>query len=150
LRSLILETVKHWLPGNDFIFFLVFPMINFSLSFTFHHCREKLKRKQNKAGDPAASASLMSVKPDPQYINTIQMMSCVIMTMSYDVPDYLPNLVTSFLRHVHYSDVLKSQITKTIQLFKRTHQDRWEEYQLKFSTEQLADLQGAGAAHYFS
>jgi hypothetical protein len=92
----------------------------------------------------------MSVKPDPQYINTIQMMSCVIMTMSYDVPDYLPNLVTSFLRHVHYSDVLKSQITKTIQLFKRTHQDRWEEYQLKFSTEQLADLQGAGAAHYFS
>ena len=64
-------------------------------------------------------------------------------------------------QYVHFHDAddgfyetwceeVKSQITKTIQLFKRTHQDRWEEYQLKFSTEQLADLQGAGAAHYFS
>ncbi len=89
-------------------------------------------------------------KPDQQYITTIQMMSCVILTLSYDLPDYMPNLIASFLRHSHYSDVLKSIIAKAVQLFKRTHQDRWEEFQLKFSSEQLSDLQGAGAAHYFS
>jgi hypothetical protein len=90
------------------------------------------------------------LKPDQQYISTIQMISCVLLTMSYDLPDYLPYLISSFLRHVHYYDVLKGLITKTIQLFKRTHQDRWEEFQLKFTSEQLSDLQGAGAAHYFS
>ena len=107
----------------------------------------KLDQQQSSS---SAAGSNNNVKPDGPYINTIQMMSCVILTMSYDLPDYLPNLITSFLRHVYYYDVLKSLITKTIQLFRRTHQDRWEEFQLKFSSEQLADLQGAGAAHYFS
>jgi hypothetical protein len=42
-------------------------------------------------------------------------------------------------------------VTKTVQMFKRTHQDRWEtDYKHRFSREQLEDLQGAGAAHYFS
>lgn len=109
--------------------------------------REKQKRKQSKTSDVTAATN---VRPDPQYLVTIQMIACVLLTTSYDLPDYVPNLLTSFLRHVHYSDVLKSIITKTIQLFKRTHQDRWEEFQHKFTTDQLADLQGAGAAHYFS
>ena len=106
--------------------------------------REKQKRKQLKAGEEAPN------KPDAQYLTTIQMISCVIMTLSYDLPPYLPTLLSSFLRHVHYFDVSKSIITKTIQMFKRTHQDYWEEHQKKFTPEQLEDLQGAGAAHYFS
>ena len=46
---------------------------------------------------------------------------------------------------------MKDTVTKTMQLFKVTHQDRWEtEFKAEFSRSQLEDLQGAGAAHYFS
>ncbi|RZL05484.1 MAG: DUF3437 domain-containing protein [Pedobacter sp.] len=45
----------------------------------------------------------------------------------------------------------RSLIGKTVQSFKRTHQDRWEEeFKKAFTPEQLEALQGAGAAHYFS
>lgn len=77
------------------------------------------------------------------------MMSCVILSRPYDLPMYLPPLLASFLRHSYY-DVTKTILLATVQLFQRTHQDRWEEFQKKFSPEQLEDLQGAGAAHYFA
>ena len=35
----------------------------------------------------------------------------------------------------------KDTVTKTVQLFKLTHQDRWNEFKLSFSREQLEDLQ---------
>jgi hypothetical protein len=37
-----------------------------------------------------------------------------------------------------------------MQLSKRTHQDRWEEFKKLFTTEQLEDMQGVGAAHYYA
>ena len=77
------------------------------------------------------------------------MMSCLILSMPYDLPPYMPTLVTSLVRHTTTS-AFKDNITKSIQLFKRSHQDKWEEFQLLFTTDQLEDLQGAGAAHYFS
>jgi proteasome activator subunit 4 len=109
--------------------------------------REKKKRKQNK--DAASSGSLASEKPDPIYLTTIKMSACMILLFPYDLPKYLPTLITSFIRH-SANPVMKDTIMKTIQDFKRTHQDRWGEFQLDFSREQLDDLQGAGAAHYFS
>ena len=78
------------------------------------------------------------------------MISCVISSTPYDLPSYIPALVTSYLRHSHYFDVTKQLIMKTMQSFKRTHQDRWEEFKKAFTSEQLEDLQGAGAAHYYS
>ena len=79
------------------------------------------------------------------------MMSCLILSTPYDLPKYLPNLLVSFMRHVTTSNLMKETITKTMQLFKVTHQDRWEtEFKLSFSRNQLEDMQGAGAAHYFS
>lgn len=89
-------------------------------------------------------------KPDAAYLNTVQMMSCVILSFPYDVPVFLPALLSSFLRHSYY-DATKSVILKTVQSFKRTHQDRWEqEFSKLFTKEQLEEMQGAGAAHYFS
>jgi len=35
----------------------------------------------------------------------------------------------------------KDTVTKTVQMFKLTHQDRWNEFKLSFSREQLEDLQ---------
>lgn len=109
--------------------------------------REKKKRKAQK--DSSSTAYIATEKPDPVYSTTIHMMACLIMSSPYDLPSYMPNLVSSLVRHITNTS-LKDTITKTIQMFKMSHQDRWEEFKLKFSREQLEDLQGAGAAHYFS
>jgi hypothetical protein len=108
--------------------------------------REKKKRKQNK---DAAGSNPNTEKPDHVYSTTIKMSACMILLYPYDLPKYLPTLITSFIRH-DANPVMKETIMKTIQDFKRTHQDRWSEFQLNFTREQLDDLQGAGAAHYFS
>lgn len=94
--------------------------------------------------------STNSTLPDSEYMLNIQMMSCIILTRSYDLPSYLPDLIASFLRHRHYYDINKLIITKTIQMFRESHHDRWEEYQLQFTNEQLMELQGVGAAYYFA
>lgn len=78
------------------------------------------------------------------------MISCVLLSTPYDLPAFTPTLLASFLRHGHYYDVNKQLIMKTMQSFKQTHQDRWEEFKKYFTNEQLDDLQGAGAAHYFA
>jgi hypothetical protein len=114
--------------------------------------REKQKRRQQKADAATASNNTTNnnnSKADPAYLNTVHMISCVILSRPYDLPTYLPPLLTSFLRHTYY-DTTKGILLSTVQLFKRTHQDRWEEFKKKFSAEQLEDLQGAGAAHYFA
>jgi hypothetical protein len=112
---------------------------------------EREKRKRKLAKDGAVGGATVVEKPDTQYSTTILMMSCVILTTPYDLPSYLPNLLVSFMRHVTTSSAMKDTITKTMQLFKVTHQDRWEsEFKDKFTRNQLEDLQGAGAAHYFS
>lgn len=111
--------------------------------------REKQKRKLQKATAEGAASVSNGAKPDTVYLNTVLMLSCIIMSRPYDVPAYLPPLITSFLRHSYY-DATRTILLRTIQLFKRTHQDRWEDLQKNFSAEQLEDLQGAGAAHYFA
>jgi hypothetical protein len=62
----------------------------------------------------------------------------------------MPSLLTTFVRHATVHS-MKDLVTKTIQMFKRTHQDRWDDvFKSKFTVEQLEDLQGTGAAHYFA
>jgi hypothetical protein len=104
--------------------------------------RESKKRKLDKAAP--------SSKPDKMHTTTVLMMSCLILSLPYDMPLFMPALVSSLVRHVTIPS-LKDAVTKTIQDFKRTHQDRWEsDFKQAFSREQLEDLQGTGAAHYYS
>jgi hypothetical protein len=72
------------------------------------------------------------------------------MTFPYDLPAFIPSLLSSFIRHLNIP-AFHETVSKLVQDFKRTHQDRWDEdFKKCFSLEQLEDLQGAGAAHYFS
>jgi Domain of unknown function (DUF3437) len=108
--------------------------------------REFKKRKLEKL----SSASAALCKPDKMHMTTVLMMSCVIQALPYDLPPFMPALVTSIVRHVTFGP-LKETVTKTIQSFKGSHQDRWEsDFKAAFTREQLEDLEGAGAAHYFS
>jgi len=114
--------------------------------------REKQKRRQQSTTTTATTAATVvaSTRPDNQYLTIIQMIGCVISVTPYDLPVYLPPLISSFLRHNNQYDQLKSIITKTMKLFKRTHQDCWEDFKTLFNNEQLSDLQGVGAAHYYT
>lgn len=120
-------------------------MLECRLIFALIIHREKKKRKLNKDSNTSSA----SEKPDAVYSTTVNMMSCLLLCTPYDLPQYTPALVTSLVRHVT-TTALKDAIAKSVQVFKMSHQDRWEEFKLKFSREQLEDLQGAGAASYFS
>ena len=88
-------------------------------------------------------------KPDKIHITTVMMMSSLLMTFPYDLPSFMPSLLSSITKHIHIP-AMKDTVTKAIQDFKRTHQDNWDEFKTKFTHDQLDDLQGAGAAHYFA
>ena len=85
------------------------------------------KRKADKAsttttaGASAGSDSTVSSKPDKQHTTTVMMMACIIQALPYDLPSFLPALITSFVRHVGVPS-LKDTVTRTVQMFKRTHQ----------------------------
>lgn len=74
---------------------------------------------------------------------------CLIRAFPYDMPSFLPNLVAALIKHLNYLKD-KTFIAKTIQDFKRSHQDKWTQFSALFTREQLDDLQGTGAAHYFA
>ena len=67
-------------------------MYVFQFTVYYSH-REKKRRKQaSNAGDG---------KPDTIHTTTIMMMSCLILSLPYDLPAYLPALLTTLLRFGH-------------------------------------------------
>jgi len=112
--------------------------------------REKKNRKQQRSSNSAGVAEAATTsKVDAKHQNTILMMSCLVVATPYDLPAYLPALLASFVWHVSVP-ALRDTVSRTVQLFKRTHQDRWDEYKDMFTSDQLDELQGTGAAHYYS
>lgn len=109
---------------------------------------EKKKRKQQNE-TAGLTNSIINDKPETVHIVTVMMSSCILMLFPYDLPEFVPALLTSFVRHgtIPY---LKDTVMRTVQEFKRTHQDRWNDFKTSFTQDQLDDIQGAGAAHYFS
>ena len=85
------------------------------------------KRKADKASTSTTGAgvgggdSAANSKPDKQHTTTVMMMACIIQALPYDLPSFLPALITSFVRHVGVPS-LKDTVTRTVQMFKRTHQ----------------------------
>jgi len=58
----------------------------------------------------------------------------------YDVPEFIPNVLMVLSDHLHDLQPIPVTIKKTLQDFKRTHQDNWQDHKLKFSDDQLAVL----------
>ena len=81
------------------------------------------KRKADKASTTTGGSTSAggSDKPDKQHTTTVMMMACIIQALPYDLPSFLPALITSFVRHVGVPS-LKDTVTRTVQMFKRTHQ----------------------------
>ena len=107
------------------------------------------ERKKRKATKDTSAQTVSQEKPDAIYMSTVRMSACMLLLSPYDLPHYCAALLTSFVRHAT-TQAVKEIVMRTVQEFKRTHQDRWDEFKKEFTVEQLEDLQGAGAAHYFS
>jgi len=58
----------------------------------------------------------------------------------YDVPEFVPDILMVLSDHLHDPQPIPVTIKKTLQDFKRTHQDNWQDHKLKFSDDQLAVL----------
>jgi uncharacterized protein YqhQ len=82
--------------------------------------RERKKKKQTSQLQQKDDDS----KPDKSYIANVMMIACVILTFPYDMPAFLPALVTSFVKHKNTAAV-QNTVLKVVQNFKRTHQDRY-------------------------
>ena len=120
-------------------------------SFAEAYCRnsdkyvllEKKRKLESKNGD------VQNEKLDPKFFSTVMMMSCIILSFPYDLPSFMPALVTALVRHAALP-ALKDPISRTILEFKRTHQDRWEEFKIFFTRDQLDSLVSASRISYFS
>jgi len=86
---------------------------------------------------------------DPKFLSTVMMMSCIVLSFPYDLPVFMPALVSALVRHVS-SAAAKDTISRTVLEFKRTHQDRWEEFKALFTQDQLDSLISASSISYFS
>ena len=58
----------------------------------------------------------------------------------HDVPSFVPDVLMELQRHLHDPQPVPKTIKKTLQEFKRTHQDNWDEHKLKFTEDQLMVL----------
>jgi len=58
----------------------------------------------------------------------------------YDVPEFVPDILMVLSDHLHDPQPIPMTIKKTLQDFKRTHQDNWQDHKQKFSDDQLAVL----------
>jgi len=55
----------------------------------------------------------------------------------YDVPDFVPPILMELSTHLNDRQPIPMTIKKSLQEFKRTHQDNWQEHKTKFTEDQL-------------
>lgn len=58
----------------------------------------------------------------------------------YDVPEFIPDTLMFLSDYIHEPQPISVTIKRTLQEFKRTHQDNWQDHKLRFSDDQLAIL----------
>jgi len=66
---------------------------------------------------------------------------CAFVTaFPHTVPDFVPTLLVFLGDHLHDKQPIPATIKKSLQSFKRTHQDNWTEHKEAFTEDQLIDL----------
>jgi hypothetical protein len=105
--------VKSYLPGNDFEYNTVHVLKSERSIF----CSEKRKKKEAVENNSEPS------RPDQQYMFTFMMLSCLVLAFPFDLPDFMPSLISEFLRHSAIP-VSQLMVARTIRTFLRTHEDR--------------------------
>ena len=69
-------------------------------------------------------------------------LSALILSVPYRLPQWIPEAMVLLADHVNDPEPIRSTIQKTINEFRRTHQDTWHEDQRQFTAEQLQIFSG--------
>lgn len=64
----------------------------------------------------------------------------IVSSCPYDVPDYLPDVVTYLCSFTNDQVPIQGSVRKCLSEFRRTHHDNWSEHKLKFDENQLSIL----------
>jgi hypothetical protein len=109
--------------------------------------RVKMNRKKNIKGNSTKfeKSSIGNLKQilttDKQamaeFHSGILGLCAIIEAYPYDVPKFVPDILIELEKHLHDPQPVPKTIKKTLQEFKRTHQDNWTEHKLKFTEDQL-------------
>jgi len=67
----------------------------------------------------------------------------------HDVPSFLPPILMELSTHLNDRQPVPMTIKKTLQEFKRTHQDNWQEHKTKFTEDELSALTDLLVSHNY-
>merc|ERR1711981_1308221 len=102
--------------------------------------RRKLERKKSsnkfKKEKPKSLANLDKTQL-AAFHSGIMGLCAIVEAYPYDVPEMVPDILIELEKHLHDPQPIPKTIKKTLQEFKRTHQDNWAEHKLKFTEDQL-------------
>jgi len=78
-------------------------------------------------------------------------LAACVLSVPYDMPSWLPEMVTQLIAFNREPAPIRSTVTKTIAEFRRTHSDTWSFQKSSFSEEQLEVLSDlTSSASYFA
>ncbi|CAM6088632.1 unnamed protein product [Calypogeia fissa] len=107
-----------------------------------HNAGKMKKRAKIAAQQPASTATVHG--------QVLGLAACVL-SVPYDMPSWLPDMVTLLGRFIGEPTPIRSTVKKTIAEFRRTHSDTWAYQKSSFSEEQLEVLSDlATSASYFA
>lgn len=95
----------------------------------------KAKRKDKETGKIATNVSNL-VKRHGGVLG----LCSIVNSCPYDVPDYLPDVVTYLCSFTNDQVPIQGSVRKCLSEFRRTHHDNWSEHKLKFEENQLSIL----------
>jgi proteasome activator subunit 4 len=67
----------------------------------------------------------------------------------YDVPSFVPPILMELSTHLNDPQPTPLTIKKSLQEFKRTHQDNWQEHKTKFTEDQLVVMTDLLVSHNY-
>ena len=99
----------------------------------------KLKKAKDSADDSESAAAKAAQRVRKRHSGVIGLCSFVN-AFPYDVPAFVPDVLMHLSAHLHDPQPIPVIVKKTLQDFKRTHQDNWQDHKQKFTEDQLTVL----------
>jgi len=88
------------------------------------------KRFRKEEGDPGGQDKL-------NHHSGVLGLCAFVEAFPYDVPEFVPPILMELSTHLNDPQPIPMTIKKSLQEFKRTHQDNWQEHKTKFTEDQL-------------
>jgi proteasome activator subunit 4 len=77
--------------------------------------------------------------------------AAVVRAHPFDVPPWLPAVLSALARHVSDPVPIPATVRRTLDEFKRTHQDNWDAHKAAFTDAEMMDVTGVtSGGNYFA